>query len=173
MGLDATRTKIIQTIFHLEVAKGHLKWSVSEISRKTKCSRSIIYYHFGRSKEAILSKVIQLMGEEFYGLTWERMELSKVDFLASAKITRDLYAQTPEFAVFYQVWRTKESKFKNFFLDFEKRYQKKLKSLFPSLSWIEIIELHSCLHGLITSPFLDEKSFTEAFNSLMFKKRKN
>jgi hypothetical protein len=47
-------------------------------------------------------------------------------------------------------------------MDIEKRYQQKLKSIFPHLSKEQIEALHSMLHGIVTAPFLSEKGLVAA-----------
>lgn len=158
--------KIISAIFRLEISKGHLKWSVAELSRKSGVSRSTIYLYLGESKSQILEAAVTAVCNEYYGLSPERMQLAKSDFLESARYTRRLSEQTPEFAVFYQVWRAKESVYRNLLMGFENQYRKKLKGLLPTLDDEAIVLLHTCLHGLVTAPFLNDADFVQCLKNL-------
>jgi AcrR family transcriptional regulator len=169
MSDDSTALKLIRTIFRLEITKGHLKWTVAEIARLNRTSRATVYYYFGKSKKEILTRATTAICEEYFGLTAERIELSKKDFLASARITRSLATQTPEFAVFYQIWRTRKSEFCDLLVGFEEKYRGKLKQMFPQAKPADIVFAHSCLHGIMTSPFLTAEQFDEDLRILIKK----
>ena len=47
MKKDQVRSRVLQAVIAAEVAKGHLKWKVSDLARHAKVSRPLIYYHFG------------------------------------------------------------------------------------------------------------------------------
>ncbi|RYZ65555.1 MAG: TetR/AcrR family transcriptional regulator, partial [Proteobacteria bacterium] len=154
-----------------EVSKGHLKWKVSELARAAKVSRPLIYYHFGKTKAAILKECLSIIAVDYFGLQPERKEsLESSNRFDSLLRTRRIFLANPLLAVFYQRARSKNGELGDFFEDIEKRFQKKLSRQFPKCSAVEIRALHGLLHGLITAPFLDEASFKTAFGLIAFPK---
>ena len=162
-----TQLKIIQALFRLEISKGHLRWTVTQLARASGISRVTIYFHFGSNKKQILESALRSICGEFFGLTPERQELAKSDFIASARITRDLAEQTPEFQVFYQVWRATKSPYCDILCEFETEYRKKLQALFPRLNAAQVSTIHASLHGAMAAPFLDDKMFAETIKQIM------
>lgn len=61
MDKEELTTKISQVILQFESQKGSLKWSVSEVSRESQVTRSLIYYHFGRKKNELLLLSLERM----------------------------------------------------------------------------------------------------------------
>jgi AcrR family transcriptional regulator len=171
MANDSTALKLVRTIFRLEITRGHLKWSVAEVARSNRTSRATLYYYFGKSKKEILNNALTAICEEYFGLTAEREELAQKDFLASARITRSLVLQTPEFAVFYQLWRARPSELKDVLKGFEEKYQSKLAKMFPKSTKDQIIFAHSCLHGIMTAPFLSPAEFDQSLRILIQRMR--
>jgi AcrR family transcriptional regulator len=163
MSLDQMQTKIIETVFALEVQKGHLKWSVNQIARVAGISRSLVYYHFGRTKEEIVLESLERIAREFYGLTDARKKLSQFD---SLKLSHEMYKNNPSYATFYQKWRHKPSGIRDKYLDLEKRYDDKLSKAYPLASAAQRDALHSIFHGIVTAPFLNDQSIAEALKLL-------
>lgn len=154
---------VLNSILKLEVAKGHLKWKVSDVARASKVSRPLIYYHFGKTKKAILESCILLIGEEYYGLGKDREHsLVNGSLLESLKKTRAMFLANPALAAFYQRWRMEDSPYRAPLIKMEKRYQNKVRKAFPRMSQGQVLSFHAMLHGLITAPFLDEEAFEEA-----------
>lgn len=167
------RFLISNAVISLDVSKGHLKWKVADLARLTKLSRSLIYYHFGRSKADILTNAFSFIAEEFYGLTADRMQLLKEGKIAQSLLrTRHLYLKNPSLAVFYLRWRSSKSPLQKQMIHFENRYQAKLKSLFPNCSPLEITIVHGLFHGLVTSPFLTDGEIEAAVGFIVRKKIK-
>jgi AcrR family transcriptional regulator len=154
-------------LFRLEISKGHLRWTVTQLARASGISRVTIYSHFGSNKKQILENALRSICAEFFGLTPERQALAKDDFIASARITRDLAEQTPEFQVFYQVWRATRSPYSEILREYEDEYRKKLQKLFPHLTLTQVATIHAALHGAMAAPFLDDKMFAETIKQIM------
>jgi len=155
--------KIVNTVLALEVSKGHLKWKVSDLSRLTGVNRSLIYYHLGKTKKEIFHTCFEKIADEFYGLSEERLQMVRNGrLLDCTKLSQQMFNEHPEFMIFYFKWRMKKSPIQQVLIKIEERYQKKLKSIFPSLSEKEIVSLHGLLQGLVTSPFLNQEGFIRA-----------
>ncbi len=167
MSKTQTRLKVIRSLFQLEIVKGHLKWTVTELARKSGVSRQTIYLYFGTKKPKILEQALREICEEYFGLSEERKSLAQKDFVASALITRKLYDETPEFAVFYQTWRHRSAEYKAIFQVCETRYREKLITSKFAQNEADATRIHVMLHGLMSAPFLTEKSFIECLKEFV------
>lgn len=157
------RSLIANAVISLEVSKGHLKWKVSDLARLSKVSRALIYYHFGKSKYDIVVNSFLFVAEEFYGFSEKRMQLLKDGKIHESLLqTRYLYLKNPSLAVFYLRWRSLKSPLQKHMMDLEKKYQTKLKALFPKCTAFEIEIVHGFFHGLVTSPFLSDEAIKAA-----------
>ena len=157
---------MIEVIFSLEARKGHLKWSVEQVAKAAKVSRTLVYYHFGRSKLAILENCLELIAQEFYGLTEDRLQFSKQPLRESLRVTLNLYKENPSLALFYQRWRNTPSKFQDKIHQIESRYDQKLKDNFPRAKVAQRKALRGLFHGLVTAPYIDEESLDAALDLL-------
>lgn len=137
-------------IFALESGKGHLKWKVTDLVRKSGISRTLVYRYLGNSKKEILTSALNIFCSDFYGFADE----SRNNFPIEIARAREHLIKYPEAILFYQKWRSRESFLKVEFEQIERRFQKKLKSIFPHYSESEILLAHACIHGAVTSPFL-------------------
>jgi AcrR family transcriptional regulator len=161
--MTKTSKNVLATVIDLEVSKGHLKWKVTDLARYSKVGRELIYYHFGRTKKAILEKSFELIAEEFYGLTEDRIKLIQSgDLGSSLRQTHKMFLENPSFGLFYLKWRTTPSPIQATCISLEKRYEKKLQNLFPHLTKDQVEALHSILHGMATAPFLSNKGLAAA-----------
>lgn len=157
------RRKITIRVLTLESQRGHLKWSISDVANSSKISRSLVYYHFGKTKKEILMNCLIEITEEFYGMTEDR---AKVSLLESLMLTHQMYKTNPVLATFYQKWRNFPSDIQNRFLDVECRYEKKLKKSFPKASQTQIKALHAVFHGLVTAPYIEQDGIRAALQLL-------
>jgi AcrR family transcriptional regulator len=165
MKKESVRLQILQSVVALDVSKGHLKWRVSDLARAAKVSRPLIYYHFGKSKSEILKNCLEMIAEDYYGLTAERTQMLAAGQVGESLLkTRQIFLKNPALAVFYQKWRTQNSPFQKQLIEIERRYHDKLKKVFPQLSTKQILAIHGIFHGLVTAPFLNDESIREALS---------
>lgn len=150
------RIDVLNLVLTYEVTIGHLKWKVSDVARRLNLSRSLIYYHFGKSKKEILESCYQVVAEEFYGMNLDLSPLRNLDGrgLESALIrTQSIYLKNPAIVIFYHRWRNGASGSKARIVQIEKQFQGRLRTVFPELSELDILALHTIIHGVVTSPF--------------------
>jgi len=165
---EIVHREILHSILALEVSKGHLKWTVSEVARRAKVSRPLLYYHFGKSKRAIMETCIALIGEEIYGLgTTQSADASDDALRLALRETRAIFQANPAITVFYQRWRAQASPLRAQFIAMEKRYHKKLRAAFSFLTAQDALVFHALMHGAITSPFLTEEAFEETCRAIV------
>ncbi len=157
MGQEKVTKKVLENVISLEMNEGHLKWKVTDLSRFSGVKREMIYYYFGKTKKEILARSFELIAEEFYGLGPEREAMVRAGGLRdSLAYTQKMFMENPAYGMFYLKWRTTPSPMQKQYMDIEKRYQARLKKLFPNLSAADIEALHALLHGIVTAPFLSE-----------------
>ena len=59
-------------LFH-ELIKGHLNWSLSDISKHSGVTRSLIYYYMDKDKEKILQEAVRFMLDLFFNTNMDRI----------------------------------------------------------------------------------------------------
>lgn len=148
---SATLLRISHTVFQLEERHGHLGWKVTDLVRKTKLSRSLIYTYLGSSKKEILLSALRYFLQNFYAL--EKFENPEGPWI-QIKYARERMIQFPEAIIFYQKWRARNSWLQAEFVAIERKFQHRLKSDFPHLTETQVLGLHAVIHGLVTAPFL-------------------
>ena len=146
---------VLDAVIRLEVSRGHLKWKLTEVARLSGVGRPLIYYYFGKSKPEIVHAALKIIGDEFFGLSAERMRLWETGQVAESIFkTRELMLRAPHIAQFYFHWRHQKSEVGQYFRSLEKRYLNKLAKLNPNLSNTEIEGLFAVFFGLILLPDL-------------------
>jgi AcrR family transcriptional regulator len=159
MNKDDTYWSVLNAAIALDFAKGHQRWTMSELSRSSKVTRSLIYYYFGKSKENILTEAVKLMGEEVFGLNPARRDLwSKGEIAESVVLTRALLEKSPHIMAFYMVHRTAETEIGKSLRELETEYFKKLKRFFPTVNETSIEALFCLFLGLVIAPTLSEEA---------------
>lgn len=102
-------TKVSRVIMQLEIQKGPLKWSVSEVSRESQITRSLIYYHFGRKKNELLLISLENMMEVLFSYKNENLKEEE-------RLKRALshLRENPEPFILWYLYRLQENEFGNF-----------------------------------------------------------
>lgn len=154
------RLDILEAMLKLENEKGHLAWKVADLARSAGVSRALVYYHFGKTKPDILDAGIEIIAEEYFGLTKKRSELvERGQGWASVAHTRAMITARPSFAIFYLRWRSqKATPIGKKLAAIDARYQAMLARAFPQLSPPKIIALHAMLYGVVTAPFVTDEA---------------
>lgn len=159
---------LVNQVLSFEVSKGHLKWKVSDLSRVTGISRPLIYYYLGNTKKLILEAAIDLMTSEFYGFNRDLTQKMTPELFTERLVNaQKLISEIPNLTVFYLKCRASSSPLQKKFIEIEKQYQSILSHYFPSLEKEKATALHGLIHGLITSPFANEKSVRASAKMLL------
>ena len=160
---DETYWKVLNAAIELDFRKGHQRWTMSELSRSCKITRSLIYYYFGKSKEGLLLEGVRLLGEEFFGLNPVRLELwERGDISQSVILTRELLQKSPHMMAFYLVHRDSDSEIGRMVRQLEVDYLEKLKRFFPAASEASIEALFGLFMGLVFAPHLTADAVRKA-----------
>ncbi len=170
---DEIYWKVLNCALELEFKKGHLKWTMTELSRKSKITRSLIYYYFGRSKMSILQAAVAIIGEEFIGLSEERMEMWKRgEFEQGMKEARQFYERMPYLCAFYLNYREKPNEIGDALSKIEKAFHRKIQQIAPSASKAQINTIFAVYFGVVYSPNVgsEEIKIFTTFMTDIFKK---
>ena len=161
--------KVINAVLKYELKCGHLKWKLTDIARISKVHRSLIYYHFGKTKKEIFNSSLEIITGEFYGTSPNRMKyVERGDLYGCVAENFRFFREYPDFIHFYNLTRGKKSPIQEKLIEIENSYQNKLRTLFPHLDNHEILALHSTIHGAVGSLILNEKSFETVFKSMIW-----
>lgn len=164
---DKNYLAILNAVVRLEVVKGHMRWKMADLSRLSGVQRTLIYYYFGKSKEVILETALKSIGDEFFGLSPERLKIWKEGRIKeSILMTRRLLEQAPHVAEFYFHWRHQPGPVSAHFKALEKRYPKKLKETFPQLKQEECEAIFVIFFGMVVAPELNEATLDRVLKGM-------
>lgn len=141
--------KICNSVLKLEVNKGHLKWTISEISKDSGVTRSLIYYYFGKEKKTLLEEAYRYMIQIFFNIHDDRPLGLSVRMHTVLSNIRDM----PYAFVLFFLERKKDTEIGGLMRKAEERLLARLKVEFPDFSEAEILrvyllELGSIAYGL-------------------------
>lgn len=68
-GKEEIFNNICHTVLKLEMQKGHLQWTMSDLARVSKVGRPLIYYYFGKDKAVILQEAWKMMIDTIFCLS--------------------------------------------------------------------------------------------------------
>ncbi len=155
--------RIMEAIIELEITKGHLKWRMSDLSRVSGVTRSLLYYYFGQNKEHLLKQAVQYYTSEFLDFRLERYEKIRrgeiVDLIA---ISRKRLRKSPYLLQFYAKHRLEKTSVSAVFDQAEKAYFENLRATLPT-RWRPFARiLWAFVFGLAMQPNLTEEELRTA-----------
>lgn len=144
---------VCNAILKMEVSKGHLKWTLSDISRDSKITRSLIYYYFGKDKKKVLEEAYRFIVATFFNVERAKsMNLRE----RLRRILEDM-KNMPYLLVLYYLEKHKGTNFGKMIHDSEQALLKAMKSEFPDFTETEILGLYLKELGAITFQLPVEK----------------
>lgn len=156
---EALYSSVVQTLFRLEIEKGHLKWTMTDLSRYSNVSRPLLYYHFGSDKEKILSDGLSLISEEVFGLSKTIFSDPLTESLLRAKKTSEA---CPWISQFYLKWRNSTSEIGEKLRQYEADYDRRIGQTFPHFSKETREALFAIFFGLFSFPGLSDQAVESA-----------
>jgi AcrR family transcriptional regulator len=160
--------QVLNAAISLDIKKGSLKWSMTDLAKNSKVSRTLIYYYFGKSKEGILLEAIDLFGQELSGSTPERMAAWKAGRIAETLLaTRDLMNLSPSIRIFYHLNKEKDTDVGLRIRDFEKKLFKKIGAFFPQLKKADHEGLFALILGIALTPHLSAEAIERAVHMIL------
>jgi AcrR family transcriptional regulator len=166
---DEIYWKILDSAVALDVRQGHQKWTMTQLSRSSGVSRTLIYYYFGRSKLGILDEAISIFGNVLTGLTAEHSALWDAGRIAESFIDtrKTLIERSPSVIPFYFLNRTKENEVGQAIRKKEKAYREKLSTRFPGLTAAQRDGVYALLFGIPFCGPVSEEAIRSAFGLLL------
>lgn len=165
---DETFWSVLNSAIELDFKRGHLRWTMSELSRTSKVTRSLIYYYFGKSKEAILLEAVKLIGEEFFGLNAGRIELWQKGQIAESVLqSRRLMEKCPHMGTFYMVHREEQTDIGSSLRQLEAEHKQKLKRFFSGAPEQGLEAIFGLFLGLVMTPGLSDGAVRIAVDGML------
>lgn len=129
---------VCNAILKMEVAKGHLKWTLSDISRESKVTRSLIYYYFGKEKNVVLEEAYKFVISYIFNI-----EKTKVVGIRERlqDILRDIRSM-PYLFVLYYLEKNEGTQFGKMIQEAEALLIKAMRREFPDLDENQILEIY-------------------------------
>ena len=156
---DEVFWKILNAAIELDFKRGHLRWSISDLSRSADVTRSLIYYYFGKSKNDILVAAVQVIGDFLFGLSGSKLELwRRGETYMAVSESRRTVQEHPALAGFYLAHRFQNSEISSALQELEEKYLAKLKAFYPTAGEQAIISLFAVFFGLVFTPGVTEES---------------
>lgn len=154
-------------VLSLDINKGHLHWKVTELVRRARVSRGIVYRYFGSTKEEILTNSVKTFVANLIEI------MSKANSTPLPEVLFQMRAfieQYPDTALFYQRWRGHDGLIQKEFIAFEEEIQRTLKLVMPSLTEEELLTATVLVYGLTTAPFISSSQVRMASQEILKKK---
>ena len=136
---------ISETILRLEVNKGHLKWSISDLARFSKISRPLIYYHLGKDKTELRKIAWDTMLTTLFSLENEKTLGIKKRI---ASIVEKVNASPYLFVLFF-LEKNSNSEIGKLIQSHEQKLFKVLKKNYPSYTEDDILKIYLLQLGAV------------------------
>jgi hypothetical protein len=146
--------------------KGHLKWTIAELSRKSKIPRTSIYYYLGKNKMQMLLEAIHFFGKFLAGLDNEQMQnYSNKEYAKAMFKSKQLLQKIPNLIPFYFIHRDGSNEIGEWIRYYEKEGINKRKLFFPQLSNAEALAIFYLQMGIsLSSQIKTEKEISNALS---------
>ncbi|MBH47497.1 MAG: hypothetical protein CME71_04955 [Halobacteriovorax sp.] len=153
--------KILNSVTKLEVNKGHLSWTISQVAADSGVSRTLIYYYYGKEKEKLLNEAMKFMVQTVFNLEG----IEPVEPKERIKVVLEQLKKMPYLLVLFYLNRRAESELGDVIRDGEQKLFAVFRSIFPQAKdeefmMIYLLELGCALHGDVEHSMID-KLFTQ------------
>lgn len=156
---ENTYWKLIGAALELEAKRGHLKWTISDLSRRSGVTRSLIYYHFGHSKVGLLLEAVKTVGERILKeVANPHLFESEKTILGGLAGVRSAFWQLPFFSDFYFYNRKKVSELGDAIRELECQCFQQLDSHLLSFPTLQKKGMMVVLYGAIFSPIVERET---------------
>lgn len=137
---------VCNSVLRLEVKKGHLLWSISEISRDSEITRSLIYYYFGKEKNIILQESVSFMLSFMFGSATP----IHVDIRKRVSVLLERVNEMPYLLIYFIQEKNKDTSYGEMIRTAEDQLLVHLQSHYPHLDKDQIFRIYILELGLIT-----------------------
>lgn len=129
---------VCNSILKYEAEKGHLQWTLSDISRDSSITRSLIYYYFGKEKSTVLEEAYKFIISKFFDV--ERAKTMTIHERLKT-VLQDLQ-HMPYLFVLYYLQKNKDGDFGRMIKEAERLLLLGMKREFPDLTELQILEIY-------------------------------
>lgn len=129
---------VCNAILKMEVAKGHMKWTLSEISRESGITRSLIYYYFGKEKQAALQEAYKFILSHFFNLE----KTKEIGIRERLKQVLHDVKRMPFLFVLYYLKKNEDSEIGQMIKEAEEIFLQASKKEFPDLTDAQRLEVY-------------------------------
>ena len=148
--------KILASVTKLEVNKGHLIWTISQVASDSGISRTLIYYYYGKEKEQLLNEAMKYMVQTVFNLEGLEPILPK----DRIKLVLEQLKEMPYLLVLFYLNRRKDNEIGRIIKNAEESLYLLLKKLSPELTkesfmMIYLLELGCALHGDVDNQLIN------------------
>lgn len=147
---------VCSAILKLEVEKGHLAWTLSDISRVSNITRSLIYYYFGKEKETILHEAYRFIIDTFFDLSPEKSKATSVP--ERMKDVLEKVQLMPYLFVLYYLEKGRDTEIGQMLRHAEAETIKNLRAGYPHLTELECLDLYMRELGAIALHLAPDKA---------------
>ncbi|MEK2690236.1 TetR/AcrR family transcriptional regulator [Bdellovibrio sp. GT3] len=129
---------VCNAILKMEVAKGHLQWTLSDVSRESNVTRSLIYYYFGKEKDRVLEEAYKFVISQVFNI-------ERAKSVGIRERLRDVLRDVqnmPFLFVLYYLEKNAGTQFGKMIQEAEALLLKAMKIEFPDLSEVQILEIY-------------------------------
>lgn len=164
---------VLNCAITLDFERGHQRWTISDLSRKSRVTRSLIYYYLGKSRSQILIEAIKLIGNEIFGFHEREQNMWR-----EGKITESIIAASeiinkyPHLGAFYFTHRLRSSEIGRLIQSMEKEYLNKLRIFFPDAEQGHLMALFAMFVGFTLIPNIKQESMQLLVESALRKLRR-
>lgn len=154
---------ILEAVIELEMTKGHLKWKMSDLSRKSGITRSLLYYYFGKDRKHLFKQAVDYYVGVFLDFRLERAEkIRRGEIVELISIARSRLKNKPYFLQFYAKHRYDKTEVGNVLHAAEKKYFEHLKASLPA-RWHHVTRvLWALVFGLAIQPDITDEDLKAA-----------
>lgn len=164
---DEVFWKVLNAALELDIKKGHLKWTFSDLSRRSGITRSLIYYYFGPSKVAILDAAILVIGEELVGLTPGRLQMWKDGLHIESMVeARSLFEKAPFIPIFIMIHQQAATPMGEALRKIETDFLNKIKAFHPTLQSDTIRAIYAIYFGCTFAPGVDRGAIQQVIRAI-------
>jgi AcrR family transcriptional regulator len=122
----------LESVIELEMTKGHLRWKMSDLARKSGVSRPLLYYYLGKDRKSIFKQAVDYYVAVFLDFRLERAEkVRKGQIIELITVARSRLKKNPYFFQFYAKHRFENTEVSPIFHAAEKKYFEHLKASLP------------------------------------------
>lgn len=145
--------RICNSVLKLEVNKGHLKWTISDVSKDSGVTRSLIYYYFGKEKQTLIEEAFRYMVDVFFDVR------SPEDLGLQARMANVLgrLKDMPYAFILFFLERRRDTEIGQLLRQTESMLFERLKRDFPDMSDDEILRIYLLELGAVAYGLEPEK----------------